>query len=130
MSMKQRADLSQFSDHFDYENIRPGVYRVVGAKVEILFYRSGKWKVGSVWGRWGMPLRRFIEDHGLHDSLKPLCDYPHYLSRKLMSFGKYKDQSIADVPTDYLEWLADNGNKHWSRLAKAVLRHRSRLPAE
>lgn len=127
--MKIHADLMQFADHFDYEEVSAGIYRVLGAKVEILFYRSGKWKVGSVWGRWGLPLRKYIEAHGLHDSLKPL-GYPHYLKKRLMSFGKHFGESIVQIPTDYLEWLAANGHDDWPRLAKAVLRHRSRLSSE
>lgn len=30
-----------------------------------------------------------------------------------LSFGKYKDTPIADVPSDYLLWLWDNPNGLW-----------------
>lgn len=42
-----------------------------------------------------------------------------------LTFGKYKDQEIEDIPTSYLEWMEINNTDLWRIEAQKELRRRT-----
>src|SRR5580658_7678975 len=43
----------------------------------------------------------------------------------ILTFGKYKDQNIADVPTSYLQWLEENTKDVTQQMASDELKRRA-----
>ncbi|WP_034639591.1 hypothetical protein [Desulfofalx alkaliphila] len=51
-------------------------------------------------------------------SYRPRVDNP---ADFVLNFGKHKGKKLGDVPTDYVEWLADNARDQWLKDASTKL---------
>jgi len=67
-----------------------------------------------------------IQGNPTENTYNPKVDDPADI---VLTFGKHKGKKLGDVPTDYVEWLADKANDRWMRDAAKELLSRP-LPGQ